>query len=178
MPHKQKEVGAVARKYDLDIIGIVDTRVQETNMQMVLNNCLPGWGVFDNYSVNGAGRIWLCWKPTVGIVRCIDIHEQSITVEVTKSSGTVLIVTMVYASTDGAKRRELWNNLVRLSSGINIPWIVLGDFNSILSSQERVGGGDVRPHHFADFLDCVTIAGLTDMRYKGNFLTWSNRQEN
>lgn len=39
-------------------------------------------------------------------------------------------------------------------------------------------GAEVRPQQFIGFLDSVTIMGLTDMRYTGKFLTWSNRQEN
>lgn len=56
--------------------------------------------------------------------------------------------------------------------------MVLGDFNSILNSEERVGEAVVRPHHFANFLDYVTTIGLTNMRYRGNFLTWTNKQDN
>lgn len=55
--------------------------------------------------------------------------------------------------------------------------MVLGDFNSILNSQERVGA-KIRPQHFSEFLDCVNLTGLSDERYRGNFLTWSNKQEN
>lgn len=55
-------------------------------------------------------------------------------------NGTVFVATVVYASTNITERRELWDSLLRLSYNMNSPWIVLGDFNSILSSQERVGG--------------------------------------
>lgn len=41
-----------------------------------------------------------------------------------------------------------------------------------------MGGAEYGLHIFTDFMDCVTIMGLTDMRYRGNFLTWSNRKEN
>lgn len=60
---------------------------------------------------------------------------------------------MVYPSTDTA-----------------ISWVLMGDFNSMLDSQERVGEAEVRLHHFVDFHDCVLIDGL-DMRYMGDFLT-------
>lgn len=35
----------------------------------------------------------------------------------------------------------------------------------------------MRPYHFVDFHDCISITGLLDMRFICNFLTWSNRQE-
>lgn len=178
MPQKQREVRNFVRKYDLELVGIVDTRIQEHKVQTVLNSCLPGWILEHNYQYAEAGKIWVCWRTSIGMVTCIDKDEQCVTVEVTNNMSERYVVTVVYASTDVTKRRDLWNKLINLACNIRVPWMVLGDFNSILNSQERVGGAEIRPQHFADFLDCVNITGLTDMRYCGNFLTWSNKQEN
>lgn len=67
--------------------------------------------------------------------------------------------------------------MVRVSCTITTPWLLMGDFNSILNSQERVGGSQVRPSHFVDFHDCIEVVGLFDMRFTGSYLTWINRQE-
>lgn len=53
----------------------------------------------------------------------------------------------------------------------------MGDFNSVMNAQEWVGGSAIRPYHFVDFHDYITITGLQYMRFLGNYLTWSNRQE-
>lgn len=87
----------------------------------------------------------------------------------------MFIVIVVYGSTNVILRRNLWDSLVSLSCNINILWMVMGAFNSILNSQERVRGYKIRLNHFEDFLDCVTTRGLTEIRYMGNYLTWSNR---
>ncbi|OVA12305.1 Endonuclease/exonuclease/phosphatase [Macleaya cordata] len=55
-------------------------------------------------------------------------------------------------------------------------WILMGDFNSILDSQEKVGGTAIRPYHFADFHNCVSQAHIFDLAYTGCFFTWSNNQ--
>lgn len=37
------------------------------------------------------------------------------------------------------KRKELWENLTDISQHINLPWLVIGDFNDI-SPHEKFGG--------------------------------------
>lgn len=84
----------------------------------------------------------------------------------------------VYASTNGTIRRQLWDYLVNEACKGSTRWLAMGDFNAILNSQERTDGADIRSQHLRDFQDCITMTGLLDLRYKGNFFTWNNRQEN
>lgn len=126
LTHKQKEEWDYVRKYDLEMVGILDTREQQVRIGNIIDNCVPRWCVEHNYLYNSSGKIWVCWKPTIGIVRCIDKCEQSVTLEVQKGNGLVFLITMVYASIDGSQRRNLWDNIVRLSCNINVPWMLLG----------------------------------------------------
>ena len=47
----------------------------------------------------------------------------------------------MYASPQAISRQELWQALPRLSTGLNAPWMVIGDFNSMLLNDEKMGGG-------------------------------------
>lgn len=98
----------------------------------MLNTCLAGWKIEHNYEFNKQGKIWVCWKPSIGTVRCIEKKLQFITLEVSMPNGGVFTVTVVYVNTD-IIRWEHWE-----TCNINVPWIVMGDSNSILNSQERV----------------------------------------
>lgn len=68
MPHKTKEVRDVVRKYDVQIVGLLDTRVKESRMQTVLNNTLPSWRIEHNYHHSEMRKIWVCWKICIGRV--------------------------------------------------------------------------------------------------------------
>ncbi|GAB4856735.1 hypothetical protein Ancab_014649 [Ancistrocladus abbreviatus] len=50
------------------------------------------------------------------------------------------VVTFVYASNSQEAHRQLWQQLIALGQGILISWLVLGDFNFILSIDENEGG--------------------------------------
>ncbi|KAK8578128.1 hypothetical protein V6N13_046985 [Hibiscus sabdariffa] len=62
---------------------------------------------------------------------------------ITSSDETVPIddSTTLGDSMDGAAHRLLlWDPLSRLAPSVNTSWILGGDFNAILQSEERIGG--------------------------------------
>lgn len=54
------------------------------------------------------------------------------------------------------------------------PWRVLGDFNSIISVEERMGGNTPTSAEIEDFLACTTTLALEDDASVGNQYTLSN----
>lgn len=92
---------------------------------------------------------------------CVDKDEQRIIIEFTKINGEIFVVTMVHASTDIILRRDLWIALIAIEARIRVPLIVLGDFNSIQNSHERVGGVEVRPQHFTNFFGLCQYHGVS-----------------
>ncbi|XP_038716583.1 uncharacterized protein LOC120009920 [Tripterygium wilfordii] len=64
-------------------------------------------------------------------------------------------------------RRRLWEDLRKWFS--TSPWIIMGDFNSILSEAEKHRGSPVSNYEVDDFRGCCS-----DLGYTGNHFTWSN----
>ncbi|CAN1120865.1 Transposon TX1 uncharacterized 149 kDa protein [Linum perenne] len=53
------------------------------------------------------------------------------------------------------------------------PWTVLGDFNSVLSADDRRGGADFNRARNKSFIDTIDICGLLDTPFSGPKFTWS-----
>ncbi|XP_026419826.1 uncharacterized protein LOC113315790 [Papaver somniferum] len=70
-----------------------------------------------------------------------------------------VLVTGVHANSYTINRRELWQDLSDISL-MNKPWLVLGDFNTILSIDEKRGGTSLISTSMKDFQDCVDFCGL------------------
>lgn len=52
------------------------------------------------------------------------------------------------------------------------PWVILGDFNEILSADEKEGGNP-RPYQMMQaFQDCLADCDLDDMGFEGDRYTW------
>lgn len=78
-------------------------------------------------------------------------------------------------------RKELWRD-IKSHQGSPIirkrPWTVCGDFNEILSGEERsnfdtnYGSASMR-----EFQDVANYCSLVDMSYQGPRFTWSNKRD-
>ncbi|XP_070030161.1 uncharacterized protein [Nicotiana sylvestris] len=49
------------------------------------------------------------------------------------------MVTVVYASIDSTQRNQLWKNLIQIESNIQVCWLLSGDFNNVLHTDDRIG---------------------------------------
>lgn len=83
---------------------------------------------------------------------------------VTNQKNEEFILTVVYGSNDGVVRMTFWWELISFASTNSLPFFfsVLGDFNAILNSQEKVGGAEVQPADLIDLLNMVHQTGLFD----------------
>ncbi|KAH0714753.1 hypothetical protein KY284_007658 [Solanum tuberosum] len=58
----------------------------------------------------------------------------------------------------------------------NSPWLIGGDFNVIISDEEKIGGMPVYPNEYEDFAFCVNSCDLVEVSFKGSpFIRWNGR---
>ncbi|XP_028754982.1 uncharacterized protein LOC114714409 [Neltuma alba] len=83
-----------------------------------------------------------------------------------------LFLTAVYAVPHSNHRQALWNKLKLLSLNLSEPWIVCGDFNDILNSDERLGGAGVNQGRLNWFKNQIDDCSLSDLGAVGPRFTW------
>lgn len=74
-----------------------------------------------------------------------------------------------------ALRRGLWKDLEDLCTQIPGPRAVMGDFNSVLNREERVGS-HVTLAEMRDFRQCMEACCFQELRSTRAFYTWNNKQ--
>ncbi|XP_060211999.1 uncharacterized protein LOC132639578 [Lycium barbarum] len=87
-----------------------------------------------------------------------------------------LPVSVVYAKCDRQEREELWEAMMDLANQQDLPWIIGGDFNVIVSDEEKQGGLPVSSNETLDFSTCIQSCGLIDVGFTGSKFTWWNRR--
>ncbi|XP_074318623.1 uncharacterized protein LOC141655440 [Silene latifolia] len=92
------------------------------------------------------------------------------------SSGDEFYITMVYAFNEVDNRRILWDRLCMFKRVISTTWVVCGDFNTVLSPLERLGGY-TSEQEMEDFQNCIDECELIDSPAIGSLFTWNNKQE-
>ncbi|XP_059302356.1 uncharacterized protein LOC132054329 [Lycium ferocissimum] len=64
--------------------------------------------------------------------------------------------------------------MVELANQHDLPWIIGGDFNVIVSDEEKQGGLPVSSNETLDFSTCIQSCGLIDVGFTGSKFTWWN----
>ncbi|KAL4335120.1 hypothetical protein GQ457_07G012830 [Hibiscus cannabinus] len=83
---------------------------------------------------------------------------------------------VVYASPNVTVRRGLWGCLAGLNPGPDVPWLLGGDFNSILRLEERTGDA-IRGNGVSQlFHDFILDNGLLEATFRGEVFTWKRGQ--
>ena len=54
----------------------------------------------------------------------------------------------------------MWQHLEDFVATINRPWVLLGDFNDMLSKDEKLGGLLINPSRIRVFRNCLDNCGL------------------
>ncbi|XP_026410369.1 uncharacterized protein LOC113305563 [Papaver somniferum] len=124
--------------------------------------------IIHNSKDNSKGNIWLFWNCSLSTPSIIKVTSQSITVEI----GEVL-VTGVHASCSSINRRELWQDMCDISF-MNKPWLILGDFNTLLYVDEKRGCRQPNISAMNEFQDCVDFCDLVQAPKSGLGFSWCN----
>ncbi|XP_074266272.1 uncharacterized protein LOC141588744 [Silene latifolia] len=69
----------------------------------------------------------------------------------------------------------MWDILKNYSGKCYVPWAIGGDFNNVLTYQERIGG-EVIPAEIQPFQDCINFCQLQDIKAVDSYFTWTNKQ--
>ncbi|GFY83129.1 hypothetical protein Acr_02g0013690 [Actinidia rufa] len=131
------------------------TKIKRQSMLGIVKKKFRSWQTTDNFQQdpNGRipnGRIMILWQ------------EDRVSLEVKESSAQVV------------GRRQLWDNLSKFNSTVDLPWLLMGDFNNVLNSEEKTNGLPVSPYEMRDFQRCCYELSISDLRHTGLHYTWTN----
>ncbi|KAF7815570.1 reverse transcriptase [Senna tora] len=118
------------------------------------------------------GGTVLAWKNSV---KCsvLDISPNWIHTLATDAMGTSFNLTCVYGPPHLAERPRFWDKLSHIASSVQYPWLIIGDFNQVLRSSEKLSMNLNIPGA-EDFENFLNDAGLINLHPQGNWFTWTN----
>ena len=129
------------------------------------------------YKEAANGRIWIIWDESWYDIKLINSSAQMIHCHINeRSKGYQFNLTVVYGFNTLEQRKSLWNDLKMLAQNVSDPCLIIGDFNAILSPKDRLVGAPITLNDIRDFEECVKDMGITEVQWKGNYYTWTNKQ--
>lgn len=124
-----------------------------------------------------AGSIWVLWNSQTVYMESVASFFQEIHLQV-RVRNKLFLLTAIYASSDYSKRKILWTSLMDLAPILNLPWLVMGDFNDIVVPSEKFRR---RPPSKVKIntLNCfLNTCRLVDLGFVGPCFTWTNGRIN
>lgn len=83
-------------------------------------------------------------------------------------------ITAIYAKSTVVGRRILWANLLDLQLEVqDLPWLVGGDFNTVLSADEAMGAVAPNSRAMAEFADFLRQTDFRKLPTIGGTYTWT-----
>ncbi|XP_060212093.1 uncharacterized protein LOC132639671 [Lycium barbarum] len=125
---------------------------------------------------NCSRKIWV-FIDDIFEFQILSDHVQQLSLKL-KVIGTQeeMVITLVYAKCTQRDKMDLWESLEDMAPYIQLPWLIGGDFNTIVSDAEKYGGLPVTISEIQDFRACIQSYGMTDLGFKGSTYTWWNGQ--
>ncbi|XP_042493881.1 uncharacterized protein LOC122073364 [Macadamia integrifolia] len=119
-------------------------------------------------------NLWLLWKRGIPKPSIFSSSDQKISVNV-DWKGKSIMISSVHASNFRTIRRELWMILEAVSV-LADPWVVVGDFNATLASNEKGGPGTFNLGSATDFNAMIDSCKLIKLASQGPKFTWTNNR--
>ncbi|KAL6565247.1 hypothetical protein OROGR_002198 [Orobanche gracilis] len=122
------------------------------------------WDCVDNYCSAVNGRVWVVWDTSQLHFQPIVTTDQAIHGYVNSNNGLFsAFITFIYGLNERDDRRSLWSNLRSIAGMVHEPWLILGDFNNVLNSEDRIGGTPVSESECIEFRDVLNETELQEL---------------
>lgn len=124
-------------------------------------------------SIRRSDGLALLWMEEV------DLHIQTFTLNhidalILNDPNTPWRLTGFYGWPEEKRKNKSWKLLRHLHSWHSIPWLCLGNFNEILTSEEKQRGLQKPLNLMQAFRASLLHCGLVDLGFRGNMFTRNN----
>lgn len=162
------------RLIDWGVFAVLETRIREENFA-VLDSFANKWSMVTNKGLARNIRILLLWDDREIALSVIKMTDQCIHCHITSVSGDYNgFVTFVYAMNAATDRGRLWDLLKQEESHITEPWLILGDFNVVLSPTEKLTEAEEVRDVGTELLELVQSCNISDLKASGSLYTWTS----
>lgn len=139
------------------MIDCLETRIKSHKADRVTMKFGRDWSFHTEYSHTPNDKIWVGWKTDNVAVTILDFAAQLIYYQL----GDLILqfhclMIIICGLNTVAERKELWNHLKMIHTTVKEPCLVLGDFNVVLSADDRVNGNHVPFNETMDFQQGIT----------------------
>ncbi|XP_030945823.1 uncharacterized protein LOC115970311 [Quercus lobata] len=167
---------SLVRRWDPEVVFLSETKMMIAGVKKLKMKL----GFVNGLYVQGKGRgggLAMYWKKEVNLeIKSYSRHHIDAVV-VEEESGFKWRLTGFYEHLETHQRKESWRYLDTLNLQFTLPWLCFGDFNEIISVEEKLGGAPRPQNQMEAFRNIIHRCGFKDLGFSGFEFTWCNQQE-
>ena len=131
-----------------------------------------GFRFFEFVPANGTtGGLVLAWKFQTDINIICSNSNMINCVVLSSPPSTPWLLIAAYGPMMSSHKHVFWQDLRSIGASFNGAWMVFGDFNSIISQEDKRGGRVFASSSSGGFKDFVDSMGLLDLGFVGHPFT-------
>ncbi|KAJ0964644.1 hypothetical protein J5N97_025782 [Dioscorea zingiberensis] len=159
------------------MICLVKTRANEPRIRKFCKKFKRKWE-WAACPANGySGGIIILWKKDLGQVTPLCFSRNVMHIIASDGVFKTWLISIVYNGQTVKEQQSTWLELNKLTSVVG-PWIILGDFNTVRTHEERKGGkpnwtSGMKSDLFNSF---IIHNNLVELKFSGPEFTWCNNQ--
>ena len=174
-PQAAQEVNLLKRKYDPDVLFLLETMVNEKNLLCIVP--ILGFDHFDYVLPSShSGGIVVLWCNNSMHVSVLLKQPRAIHMLIyDPMPAQTSVVSGIYALAPINQKAHFWEYLLELNNVIDSPWCLIGDFNELENFNEKRGGQMPAPSHFTRLTKFLSDINAETIPVNGCLFTWKQR---
>lgn len=159
-----------SRKFCPDIIFLSETMVSSKYVEGLCTS----FGCYMTVGVDNTGRsggLCIYWKNEVDF-SLVSFSAYHICGDIKETKGNIWRFTGIYGWADAANKFRTWDLIHNICSSSPHPIMFGGDFNEILSNEEKTGGLTRDQRMMDNFREVLEICSFRDLGFEGRWVTW------
>ena len=156
------------------MIFLIETKKKIVGMKKVKLKLGFVYGFYVQRQGKGGG-LAMFWRKEVNLeIKSFSRHHIDAVV-MEEGSGFKWRLTSFYGHQETHWRKESWRYLDTLNRQFHLPCLCFGNFNEILSVEEKLRGASRSQQQMEAFRNIINKYGFKDMGYSGFDFTWCNQ---
>ncbi|XP_020683339.1 uncharacterized protein LOC110100250 [Dendrobium catenatum] len=177
---KKKEASHYLKEFVKDLgilfVGLVETKIGNFNKVGLGRIIGKDWDLYIVPSDGLSGAMLLLWRSDLASFSVFKESDQCVIEKLKVPNKGMWMVATVYGSKEVVKRRSLWG-CIREAANLKLPLVVGGDFNCIISQDEkRRGRKFLFSQGLIEMVDFMNENDLHDVKVVGPMFTWCNNK--
>ena len=164
----------IMQRWDPSIVFLLETKLNKKGMEKARDKAGFVYGLIPKSERSGG--IAMLQKKDINLEIKGYVGNYIDVIVINSISGFKWRITSLHGHPETHRRKETQEQLRYLKRKFQLPCICFGDFNEILSANEKLGGVRKPQRQIDEFRDAINYCEFRDLGYPGPDYTWCNKQ--